>query len=156
MQQINTDDILTSGMGDVMTRNCAILNEGVDTDTSALDKQPCKPSCVDAAVQAVCDTADALCEPVHNLQPTYSKTQKKLTVDKPTLISITPRKIYHPAVINACLSMHGKHPSDLNDDEVNKFNLYIQWKRERGEPIETDIIHCPSDLRACLHCGHPT
>ena len=67
MQQINTDDILTSGMGDVMTRNCVILNEGVDTDTSALDKQPCKPSCVDAAVQAVCDTADALCEPILNL-----------------------------------------------------------------------------------------
>ena len=139
---------------DVKTNTIVLSNE--DLDSAADESQPFKPAPVDAAVQAVCDTADAICEPFKNFPSFRAKPQKNLTIMRPTLTSIPPRTIYHPAVINACLSMHGKHPSDLNHDEVAKFNLYIQWKRERGEPIETDVVHCPSGIRDCLHCGHPT
>ena len=52
--------------------------------------------------------------------------------------------------------MHGKHPSQLNKEEAEKFNYFQQYKREQGDPIETCISFRPSDMKNCLHCGHLT
>ena len=71
-------------------------------------------------------------------------------------ISIPPRQIFHPAIIKASLSMHGKHPSELSQREIVKFNQYLRWKSDIGERVEEDIIYLPSSMRNCLHCGHPT
>ena len=83
--------------------------------------------------------------------------QVKLSIDKAESTDIPPRRIYHPAVIRACLSMFRKKPGELNDEEIQKFNLYRAWKRENGEEIESDMVYNPaSGNQPCLHCGHLT
>ena len=55
------------------------------------------------------------------------------------------------------MSLHSKHPSDLTPEEVEKFKFYQQYKLQRGEPIESDVIYQPcGGARNCLHCGNPT
>ena len=39
------------------------------------------------------------------------------------------------------MSLHGKHPSDLTPEEVEKFKFSQQYKLQRGEPIESDVIY---------------
>ena len=119
---------------------------------------PSNSTQVDAAVQVASPTSDAFCEPVPCLQQPPRPASKKpnLIIMKTSSTSLPPRPIYHPAVINASKSMHGKHPSELNREEADKLKQYMKWKCDRGEPVETDVIHVPSDMRDCLHCGYPT
>ena len=71
--------------------------------------------------------------------------------------SIPPRPVYHPAIINACTAMFAKHPSQLQQDEVEKFKRYRHHKTQIGEPLETEIIYLPSGgLRTCLNCRELT
>ena len=101
----------------------------------------------DVAVQAVAELTDSACQAV---------PFKCLSVIKNSSISINPRPIFHPAIINASIAFYKKHPSDLTPEELEKFKFYLKWKREGGEPVETDIVYLPSSMRNCLHCGHPT
>ena len=93
--------------------------------------------------------------PSYNVHPVAPK--KPLSLDRVESTSIPPRTIYHPAIINACKSMHGKHPSELDPDEAHKFNFYKEYKIKNGEPIEEDLIYLPcGGLKNCLHCGQLT
>ena len=99
----------------------------------------------DAAVQAVPPPV------VHHVPA------KKLSICQVQTTSIPPKPVYHPAIIRACLSMFGKKPSELNNEEIGKFNEYRAWKKIKGEEIETDVLYNPaSGNEPCLHCGHPT
>ena len=72
-------------------------------------------------------------------------------------ISIRPRKIYHPTTINACESLFKKHPDMLQPEEVIKFNNFRKYKKEVGDPLETNVVFLPiGGLRKCLICGHLT
>ena len=80
-----------------------------------------------------------------------------LSIESQPVISIPPKKIYHPAIINACYAITGKHhPNQLLPEEVKKFKAYIDRKREMGEPVESDLLYVPTSMRNCMHCGHPT
>merc|ERR1712129_617127 len=52
--------------------------------------------------------------------PTLSFTtlKVKLSFVKNAAISIKPRKIYHPTIINACEAMFKKHPDQLVSEEI--------------------------------------
>ena len=53
--------------------------------------------------------------------------------------------------------MFRKKPDCLTAEEVDKFNSYINWKSQSGEPIEEDIIYNPAEgNKNCLHCDMPT
>ena len=76
---------------------------------------------------------------------------------KNAAISIKPRKIYHPTIINACEAMFKKHPDQLVSEEIIKFNHYRNWKPEMGDPLESNVVYLPAGgLRTCLLCGHLT
>ena len=80
-----------------------------------------------------------------------------LTIVRNANISIKPRKIYHPAVINACEAMFKRHPNQLEQDEIEKFNHYRKWKADMGDPVEYSLVYLPTGgLRNCLVCGHLT
>ena len=87
--------------------------------------------------------------------PPGKRPTLSIAAQSPT--SIPPRIIYHPAIINACYAITGKHlPSKLLPDEVKRFKKYLDQKREMGEPVETDLLYLPTSMRNCIHCGHPT
>ena len=80
-----------------------------------------------------------------------------LTRETQCTISIPPKPVYHPAIINACKAMHDKHPDELNKEEVEKFNFYIRHKMNTGDPIEHNVIYLPmGGLRNCMQCGNLT
>ena len=84
-------------------------------------------------------------------------TTPKLSFAKTSVQSISPRPIYHPAIINASIAMHQKHPTLLSPEELIKFNMYIRYKIDRGQPIEEELMYLPSGgVRNCLQCGHLT
>ena len=117
-----------------------------------VNDQICVLSAVDISVQVSVDTRDAACETVPTLEP----RKPILTTIKNAPLSIPPRPVYHPAVINASKAFYQKHPCDLTKEEKEKFKFYLDYKRREGEPVETDIIYLPSTMRECLHCGFPT
>ena len=83
--------------------------------------------------------------------------QPKLTTIKLEQIDIKPKKIYHPTILNACDTMFKKHPDQLSQEEIHKFNYYRNWKSEIGDPIEANPIYLPiGGLRKCLICGNLT
>ena len=89
--------------------------------------------------------------------PPNSQKMPNLNIVKIQSISIPPRPVYHPAIINACSAMFDKHPSKLRQDEVDKFMRYRNHKTKIGEPLETEIIYLPSGgLRNCLNCRELT
>ena len=114
----------------------------------SLDNLQCH---VDKAVQAVMITVDAACD----AQPLLSPQKPVLSTVINASVSIPPRPLYHPAIHNVARTMFNKHPGELLEEEIVKLNSYCDWKRDCGEPVETDIIHLPSSMRDCLHCGHP-
>ena len=82
---------------------------------------------------------------------------QKLSICQVQTTSIPPKPVYHPAIIRACLSMFDKKPSELNYEEIRKFNEYRGYKKMKGEEIESDILYNPAGgNQPCLHCGHPT
>ena len=108
---------------------------------------PCQ---ADASVQTTFNSEDISC------QTEPPKPVKLTAVMNPT-ISVPPRTIYHPAVINASKSRYNKHPSELSKEEFKSFNQYLHKKRDvYGEPVEFDPIYLPTSMRNCLHCGHLT
>ena len=56
-----------------------------------------------------------------DIAPDEFKKRPKLTTIRQPFISIPPRTIHHPAVINACFAILGKHPSQLTPDEADEF-----------------------------------
>ena len=104
---------------------------------------------VQAAVQAVNVNVDVACQAANF-------HRSKLSISECVTTSIPPRPIYHPAIINASMAFFKKHPSNLTEDEISKFNCYLKRKQELGEPVEKDVIFQPSSMRNCLHCGYPT
>ena len=108
---------------------------------------------VSIAVQAVCGTVDVACETASDPP---SVKRPILSVDRCSPISIPPREIYHPAVINACLAICDKHPSQVTNEEAKKFKFYLEQKRNMGQPVESDLIYLPISMRNCLHSGHLT
>ena len=89
--------------------------------------------------------------------PPVNKEQPKLDIIKSRSISIPPRPVYHPAIINACDAMFAKHPSKLDPDEVKKFKMYRTRKIQIGEPLEEEVIYLPiGGLRTCLNCRELT
>ena len=89
--------------------------------------------------------------------PPNVKKMSNLNIVKIQSTSIPPRPVYHPTIINACTAMFAKHPSELGQDEIEKFKRYRNHKIQIGEPLETEIIYLPSGgLRTCLHCKELT
>ena len=83
--------------------------------------------------------------------------QPKLAPIKLAEINIKPKKIYHPTVINACDTIFKKHPDDLNNEEIQKFNKYRSWKSEMGDPLEANLVYLPiGGLRKYLICSNLT
>ena len=80
-----------------------------------------------------------------------------LSVDLQPSLSIPPRPVYHPAIINACKEMFGKTPSQLNNEEISEFKYYQEFKLSNCDPIEEDAAYFPvGGLRNCLQCGQLT
>ena len=80
-----------------------------------------------------------------------------IQTQKGSQISIRPRKIYHPTIIDACNSLFKKHPDLLQPEEIIQFNKFRKYKSEVGDPLETNVVFLPiGGLRKCLICGHLT
>ena len=97
----------------------------------------CDKQCINSSVQATPDSNDATTETLPLKRP-------NLTISTNASISIPPRPVYHPAIINASQSFYMKHPSELTEEEIANFNVYLKWKQDAGEPVETDLIYLPS------------
>ena len=81
----------------------------------------------------------------------------KLSVVTQPSLSIPPRIIYHPTVINACYAILGKHPSNLTPTEVEQFEKYKRFKSMNDDPIEENVVYQPiGGIRTCMHCNNPT
>ena len=140
------------------TSNLDILDNSVLDDvapTSIEEDYECLPNdhqttSTEAAVQAVVVSTDVACG------NNSSSLAKNLSVATVQCTDIPPRRIYHPAIINASKAFYSKHPSELTHDEVQKFEFYLKWKCQNGEPVESDIVYLPSSMRNCLHCGQLT
>ena len=94
-----------------------------------------------------------------SIQPSISIKPKtpKLSTCPVKSISIPGRRIFNPAILQACQSMFGKHPDLLDQNKIMKFNHYIQYKIEEGDPIESSIIYTPAGgAKKCLQCGELT
>jgi hypothetical protein len=63
--------------------------------------------------------------------PPNIKKMPTLKIVKFQSTSIPPRPVYHPVIINACTAMFSKHPSQLTEDENNKFKAYRTHNSER-------------------------
>ena len=86
-----------------------------------------------------------------------SPALKRLSISNQDQISVRPRKIYHPCIINASDSLFKKHPDLLQPDEIVKFNNFRKYKSEIGDPLETNVVFLPiGGLRKCLVCGNLT
>ena len=93
--------------------------------------------------------------PATDIPPTPSKSNIKFARNQ--AVSIPPRPIYHPAIVNASEAIFGKHPDDLTHEEVNKFTVYRRQQRHIGEPLEEQTIYLPSGgMRSCVNCGELT
>jgi hypothetical protein len=89
--------------------------------------------------------------------PFSSKNKPELEFVRCSSTTVPPRHVYHPAIINAAEAFFGKHPGQLEPDEVTKFNLYRNRKLQIGEPLETEIIYQPiGGTRTCVNCGELT
>ena len=132
-----------------------LLSSSLSSETSAYqDKQQSSVGGIDKAVQSVhSSVVDVACE----TDVLMLKSKKlALSIVKNTSHSIPPKRIYHPAIINASKSFYGKNPDELSRDEMIEFKFYLDQKKEIGDPVETSIIFQPSSMRDCLHCGYPT
>ena len=99
------------------------------------------------------------CIPTQNTLAIISISLKhhNLAYFKNEQISIRPKKIYHPTVINACNSLFGKHPDKLINEEILKFNQYRKYKLDLCDPLEANPIYLPiGGLRKCLICSNLT
>ena len=86
-----------------------------------------------------------------NILPNLKK-MSSLNIVKSQAISIPPRRVYHPAIINACIAFFAKHPSELRQDKAEKFKQHIQDKAQIGEPLESEEIYLPTGgLRTCIN-----
>ena len=95
--------------------------------------------------------------PAIDIDPPCPLSPPKLTIQPQHSVSIPPRRIYHPAVINACYSIIGKHPSQMTAAEDEEFQLYMQFKLSRGQNVEDDVVFLPiGGIRTCLHCENLT
>ena len=99
---------------------------------------------VDKSVQAVSLSADSACETEPFPVP------RTLTTTKLAPLSIPPKVIYHPAIINATQSFYQKHPSELSKKEMKELKFYHDQKQARGQPVEEDLIYLPTFMRNCL------
>ena len=87
----------------------------------------------------------------------FSKEKSKLNLVKCNSTSIPPRSVYHPIVVNVCKAMFSKHPKNLTPEEVAKFNIYKERKKQIGEPLESEVIYLPTGgIRTCVNCGELT
>ena len=91
-----------------------------------------------------------------SIPPSKSRLSN-LSIQSVQNTSIPPKAVFHPAIIRASLSMFKKKPDSLTLEEVDKFNMFIKWKLQNGEPIEVDILYNPAGgNQNCLHCDRPT
>ena len=102
--------------------NVTVVNNDIDAD----GHEQLTPL-VDSAVQANQVSVDVACQTAPSYLP---KQQPTLLIVQNSGISIPSRPIYHPAIINASKAFfNDKHPSELNEDEVQKFNCYLKRKQ---------------------------
>ena len=89
--------------------------------------------------------------------PSSKARLSNLSIQPVQNTTIPPKTVYHPAIIRASLSMFKKKPDSLTAEEVNKFNLFLKWKLDNGEPVEEDILYNPAGGNTnCLHLDRPT
>ena len=92
-----------------------------------------------------------------DIAPEDPKNIPKLSIETQSSLSIPPATIHHPAIINACFAILGKHPSQLSPAEVIQFQQYKQFKADIGDPIEENVVYMPiGGLRTCLQCNNLT
>ena len=90
-----------------------------------------------------------------SIKPEPKKNRMTMTNVQST--SISPKTVYHPAIIRASLSMFLKKPGDLDPEENDKFLLYRNWKFQKGEQVEEDILYNTAGGNTnFLHCDLPT
>ena len=134
----------TENVGSTDDANSSTDSEDLQSDPVSVATSP-KKSELSISKSTVIDISPVLPPP-----PNLS------IVVQPSL-SIPPRPVYHPAIINACRGMFGKTPSQLNNEEINEFRYYQEFKLSNGDPIEEDVAYFPEGgLRNCLQCGHLT
>ena len=84
-------------------------------------------------------------------------SRPKLSITTQPSLSIPPRIIYHPTVVNACYAILGKHPSSLTPEEAQQFKKYKEFKAKNNDPIEKNVVYLPiGGIRTCMHCEQPT
>ena len=128
------------------------------------DKSKDTPKSLSISQQETVSIAPLKPQPNLDVSPTSSrdippniKKILNLDVQKSQQISIPPRTVYHPAIINASQRFFAKHPSELSQDEVEKFTQYRRDKAEIGEPLESEEIYLPmGGFRICLNCRELT
>ena len=86
-----------------------------------------------------------------------SSRQSSLFIEAQATVSIPPLTIHHPAVVNACYAIIGKHPDQMSTAEEEEFELYKQFKIMNGQKIEDDVVYLPiGGIRTCIHCKNLT
>ena len=153
-------------------KNWEIVGNNTSTansdDFSEATISDCQPSSIAPQLVAVsvsgCSTQD---KPIlstkklssMDIAPEKSRSKKlpDLSVVRQSSLSIPPRTIHHPAIINACFAILGKHPSELTPTENDQFQQYKVFKASSGDPIEESVVYLPiGGLRTCLQCNNLT
>ena len=74
----------------------------------------------------------------------------QLSFSSATIVDIPPAPTHpkpyiHPHIIEASKMIYGKPPWDLDEEQLEHFEGYQQYKIRNGRPIEEDIAYKPSD-----------
>ena len=77
-----------------------------------------------------------------------SPSKPTLAFSRTTLIDIpsvkTQKKMeYHPYVKEAIKMLYATEPDRLTEEQWEHFRGYYEYKKSKGEPIETDIVYKP-------------
>ena len=71
-------------------------------------------------------------------QISISQENPKLSLIRNQTISIPPRPVYHPAAVNACEAIVGRHPDDLTPGEYNRFNTFRRQQKSNWRTIRRE------------------
>ena len=81
-----------------------------------------------------------------DIPPVNIHLTMQLSLSCATIVDIPPAPTHiHPHIIEASKMLYGKPPWDLDEEQLEHFEGYQQYKIRNGRPIEEDIAYKPSN-----------
>ena len=86
-----------------------------------------------------------------DIPPSKIPSTIQLSFSAVTSVDIPPTKTHpkpfiHPHIIEASKMLYGKPPWELDEEQLEHFEGYQDYKIRNGRPIEEDLAYKPSDF----------